>query len=419
MKWLLLAAVAIVGNESDDIQARFRLAHQLARERNDRALVSRIERAKGDASQLAAIEREVGIDPGGWAMNGQPIFHPTPAMLAKMKPLGEKLDAAMRAGDPEQTRNILSELRTVMGNQVGVPDVRRKGERATPRPITKDEVVKLFLRALPSKLPTSGQMLRVYAGLVRACCEMKQGDPLVVEACKFMTDHQQPDGHFPFPDLRGKNIRFGDMTEKVLQSGKGEVRDGWLITLDPGGGTQFDTGECGSALLLAGKTFQNDAWTKAGLRAADWALAQPCVGNFNYNAFSVGLLADAYRVTREQKYLDGALKKFRIGVAPGQVENGRWIDPHNARTVYHLIILRALNDLYPLAADEVGPVRTKAVNVIVEEFAAMGVTTQGALRELSRCNEPRLRETIELVSAVVYSRWNRNLTELAALASLR
>jgi len=430
-------AATVFGNESADIEARFRLAHQIARERNDRALVERIERAARDPSQLAAIEREVGIDPGGWAMNGQRIFHPTPVMLAKMKPLDEKLDAAMRAGQPEQIRNVLSELRTVMGDQAGVPDARRKGERATPQPITEAEAVKLFLHVLPSKLPTSGQMLRVYAGLVRACCEirpaverqqpsvLKRFDKLVADACKIMTNLQQPEGHFPFPDLRGKNIRFGDMTEHLLQSGKGEVRDGWLLTPDPGGGSQFDNGECGNALLLAGKTFQNDAWTKSSLRAADWALAQPCVANFNYNAFSVSLLAAAYCATREPRYLDGALKKFRIGVAPGQVENGRWIDPHNARIVYHLIIVRALNDLHAVAGDEVEPVRAKAVAAVVDEFTAMGVTDKSfALRELSRYAttqttvKPRLCETISLTAAVVRARANPALTELAALATI-
>ena len=137
------------------------------------------------------------------------------------------------------------------------------------------------------------------------------------------------------------------------------------------------------------------------------------------------MLADAYRATREQKYLDGALHKFRIGVAPGQVENGRWIDFHNARTVYHLIILRAMNDLYAVAPEEVEPFRAKAVAAIMDEFSAMGVTDKSfALRELSRyaasqkTDEPRLRGTIALTAAVVCGRSNPALTELAALSLL-
>jgi hypothetical protein len=166
------------------------------------------------------------------------------------------------------------------------------------------------------------------------------------------------------------------------------VKDGWIITADPDGGSQFDTGVCGTALLLAGQLHSREEWKRAGLQAAEWALRQKCCANFNYNAFSVSLLAHAFQVSGAPKYLDGALKKFRIGVAPGQAPNGRWIDAHNARTVYHLIILRALGDLgTALAADhrgeraEVDAVAKPAVNALLAEFDAMGQTVE-ALPEL-------------------------------------
>jgi hypothetical protein len=66
------------------------------------------------------------------------------------------------------------------------------------------------------------------------------------------------------------------------------------------------------------------------------------VANFNYNAFSVWLLAKIYNQTGERKYLDAAIQKARIGVLPGEMENGRWADPHNARPAYHWIMIRAL-----------------------------------------------------------------------------
>jgi hypothetical protein len=124
------------------------------------------------------------------------------------------------------------------------------------------------------------------------------------------------------------------------------------------------------------------------LKAADWALRQKCCANFNYNAFSISLLAQAFRVTGEAKYLDAALKKFRVGVAPGQAPNGRWMDAHNARTVYHLIILRALGDLRSvLPADrsaersELDAVAKPAIKALLGEFDAMGLTVD-ALPEL-------------------------------------
>jgi len=110
---------------------------------------------------------------------------------------------------------------------------------------------------------------------------------------------QQPAGHFPFPDLGGKNIRFGDMINRQLSNDAVEVRDGWVVSPDPDGGSQFDTAVCGVALLRAGAVFQNQAWTAAGLRAADWATTQLCCGNFNYNAFSVWLLAEASVVSKQ------------------------------------------------------------------------------------------------------------------------
>lgn len=84
----------------------------------------------------------------------------------------------------------------------------------------------------------------------------------------------------------------------------------------------------------------------AARRAADWALGRPLVPNWNYNAFSVELLARAARATGEARYLDGAAEKALLGVLPGQLQDGpragRWLDPHNARPAYHFIMLRAL-----------------------------------------------------------------------------
>ena len=70
------------------------------------------------------------------------------------------------------------------------------------------------------------------------------------------------------------------------------------------------------------------------------------VTNWNYNSFSVGLLARAFAVTGERKYLEAATKKARLGVIPGQLIDGpyagRWLDGHNARPPYHYIMLRSL-----------------------------------------------------------------------------
>ena len=67
------------------------MARQIARERNDRELVQRVEKLAREfksglpaeaEEQLREAEKAVGIDPGGWSMAGQPLFHPTAAMAS-------------------------------------------------------------------------------------------------------------------------------------------------------------------------------------------------------------------------------------------------------------------------------------------------------------------------------------------------
>ena len=85
---------------------------------------------------------------------------------------------------------------------------------------------------------------------------------------------------------------------------------------------------------------------------ADWAAKRSCVTNWNYNSFSVYLLATAYRVTHESKYLQAAKEKARLGVLPGGPYKGRWADQHNARPAYHYIIVRGLTALFAVLPDD-------------------------------------------------------------------
>jgi hypothetical protein len=420
---LFCCAAGAATGTSEDAEGRLRMALQIARERNDPALVAEVEKTGGQVraarqsgksegvdEELRAIESKVGIDPGGWSMSGQPLFHGTPEMIEKEKALGPKLAAAMKSDDAAQVRAVTEEMRTILGDQAGVPDGRRAGRKSEAQPMSEAAATKLFLDALAGEgrytrslvegKPLPDQMVRLYAyvlsatNTIRPFAEKHQPDTvadldkLTGGVAGILTKLQQPDGHFPFPDLRGRNIRFGDMIQSQLDSGKATVRDGWIISPDPDGGSQFDTGVCGSALLAAGQLQANDAWKSAGRRAADWALSQPCCANFNYNAFSVSLLANAFRSSGDTKYLDGAVKKFRVGVAPGQAPNGRWLDAHNARTVYHVIILRGIGDLASvLPADrqaertELDEVARPAIKALLDEFDAMGITVE-ALPEL-------------------------------------
>ncbi len=431
---------------AQDAEDRIRMARQIAREQNNASLVELVEELgkrfkqnlPADAeTQLSALETKVGIDPGGWSMAGQPLFHGTRDMVAKSRSLGLKLDEAMKSNDPRAVRATTAELLRVLGDQAGVPDGRRSGRKPSPLSITEASATKLFLDALVSQGRTMrqlsegtllpDQMVRVYADVliatntIRPFAAKHQSDALLEldkltrGVAAILVKVQQPEGHFPFPDLRGKNIRFGEMTERQLQASTVVIRDGWLVSVDPGGGSQFDTGLCGAALLDASELHANEDWKQAGLRAADWALRQSCCSNFNYNAFSVSLLSHAYRVTQDAKYLDGAIMKYRVGVAPGQAPNGRWLDAHNARTVYHVIILRALGDLASvLPADrateraELDRVIVPAIKTLLDEFDAMGITVE-ALPELQTLaklypDDMRLRNATQSMAASIISK---------------
>lgn len=425
-----------------ETEARLKMAHQIAKERNDAGLVEQIQEAAAkirgglDAGAAEAILREaesaVGIDSGGWSMAGRPLFHPSRERESGTKAVGPRLKAALAAESVEGVEAAVSEWLSVLGDQAGLPDGRRPGVKPGPLSIDEAAATRLFLDALASQgravhdltagHPLPGQMLRFYGYVLEGLAAIRPSverhaadsldeiDALASGTAGILTNLQQPDGHFPFPDLRGGNLRFGDMIERQLAAGTIEIRDGWIVTEDPDGGTQFDAGICGVALLKAGRTWANPAWTSAGLRAADWALAQKCVANFNYNAFSVSLLCEAFSASGKAAYLDAALAKFRLGVAPGQAPNGRWIDPHNARTVYHVIILRSIGDLLDVlppdrTADlaEVKAIADPAVTALLDEFDAMGITVE-CLPELMplvphASASERLHSTIDRVAA--------------------
>ncbi len=165
------------------------------------------------------------------------------------------------------------------------------------------------------------------------------------EGLDYLLSVQAANGVFPFPDVRGKDPFFGPMLERAVAKSPEIMSNGWMVKDEGDGGLQFDNGVCGYAMLQGYELLHEKKYLEAARRATDWAMREQPVANFNYNSFSVWLLAKIYRVTGEPKYLDAASKKARIGVLPGQMENGRWLDPHNARPAYHWIMVRALLEL--------------------------------------------------------------------------
>lgn len=159
---------------------------------------------------------------------------------------------------------------------------------------------------------------------------------------------QLPDGSFPSPDFRNTSKELGRQIEKLLKKNQIQVHNGWCVKDLGFGGFQMDTAIIGKTMLLAYREFKDKKYLKCALKAANWAANFKSVTNWNYNAFSVNLLADTYKTTGEKQYLNACIRKLKAGVLPGQTKNGRWFDSHNALFHYHIIIMNALLETFPV-----------------------------------------------------------------------
>ena len=208
--------------------------------------------------------------------------------------------------------------------------------------------------AYPLRAPASvlsGNVAAVRAAMDGAdhCREIAQ------TAAEFLmwAQNQAGSGVFPFPAARGtSNARAMEAATRFLKNAEragkldAVVRNGWAYDDFGDGGLQFDNGECGIAMYEIYELTQDARYLESARRATEWAAARPLCTNWNYNSFSVELLAKAFEVTGEKRFLETAIHKARLGVIPGQLTEGpyagRWFDPHNARPAYHYIMMRGL-----------------------------------------------------------------------------
>lgn len=291
------------------------------------------------------------------------------------------LHEAMARRDLAAIERAVAETDVLLGANAGVPETPDR-YRPVPRevsPLTTDEAGAFVATALkrmrasawwrrdpnPATLP---HPLREPAEVALAALAMREASSrnatqalsLATEAGEFLlrTQGEAGTGGFPFPASRGLSdaapFRASrHLLERAEREGALDrvVRGGWLVDDLGEGGLQFDNGECGVAMLALYRATGDARYLDAARRAADWAMAQPLSTNWNYNAFSVHLLADTYRATGDARYRDAAWDRARYGAIPGQLRDGpragRWRDPHNARPAYHYILLRGLVALAP------------------------------------------------------------------------
>ena len=435
-----------------DAEARLALARQMAVDRRDKALIDRItrvaEKVRDDLGArrhtlaetlVRGTEIEAGLDPGGYSIAGLRIFRPGPTVVGNLEAFAPALARVMAQGDPGAIQATLEEMRNILGDQAGLPEIRRAGRSPTTRPpITEGDALALFvaaveaeswlIRPLAAKKTPPDTTLTTYAGLAESCSTARGPaesiglgwlallDDVIRASCQMILQRQQADGHFAFLDPRGKASKAASAVQAMVARQPGSVRDGWVVVADPIGIAQSETAACAVALLSAGKALGRPEWTQAALKAADWAMAQPGLPDFAVNAASAGLLARAYLAAGNERHLAGLASKLTLGVLPGQVEQGRWLDPASATTTHHLTILRGLHDAWEAVPPDRQPTRQALKSAIgrgmaslLEECRALGVPAKGeALRELVRHRDlpgldpdPRLPDALRDSAAVV------------------
>lgn len=301
------------------------------------------------------------------------------AQRQALKDLKPRLISAQRGQDPAAVRAVVAESWRVLGDQTGLPEVKDvyRTPVAGAQLFACDRVAEAFgpyadhiekIRWWKVGLDSTklNHTLRETATVTRACLAAARAEPKLAarllpiarECGDFMlwAQSEAGTGVIPFPALREGSGRSFEVSERYLagleKSGQlaSVVRKGW-VSADPteDGGLQFDNGLGGCALLELFAVTRDQRYLDGALKAADWAAAAPVVPNWNYNSFSMQLLAQAYEATQEDRYLDAARRKFLLGVQPGQLvdgpRGGRWADAHNARPTYHYIMVRALASL--------------------------------------------------------------------------
>jgi hypothetical protein len=305
---------------------------------------------------------------------GEPDHQTKAAISQLISQIGE----AQRQENEAEVRRLASKGRVLLGDFAGVPETPDEF-RSVPADVQKlsaEEVRRGFdpyLKLIGQRRwwrigldPTKTQHLprevaSVIAGCVAAHRAKLAGSDKAMEIAKAAGDYliwtQEQGGHglVPFPAVRGGQGRVFEVSERFLQRAERDgkldqaLHNGWVVDDLGDGGMQFDNGLCGVAFFELYEVTKEDRYRKAAVSAADWAIGRSSVPNWNYNSFSVYLLAKAHAVTREDKYLESAKKKARLGIYPGQLLDGkyqgRWADPHNARPAYHYIIVRGLATL--------------------------------------------------------------------------
>jgi hypothetical protein len=293
----------------------------------------------------------------------------------KLRKLTVELAAAQKAEDEAEVQRLAKKAIETLGDHAGMPEIadlfREVPKNATPLtpkelPTTFDPYIdfieeqKWWTVGLdPAK---TNHLPRELATIIEGCLAARSVNEanaerllkIAKDAGDFLvwSQDQAGTGVVPFPAVRNGKGRPFEVAERFMRQAEKDgkldqvVKNGWAVEDFSDGGLQFDNGLAGVALVRLFEATKDDKYKQAAVRAADWAITRPVVTNWNYNSFSVFLLAEVYRISGDKKHLESAKKKARLGILPGQLiegpRKGRWADAHNARPAYHYIMVRGL-----------------------------------------------------------------------------
>lgn len=166
-----------------------------------------------------------------------------------------------------------------------------------------------------------------------------------IKALDSLATMQLPSGAFPFPDLRmyGDPV-FTSVIQNFLNSigadSVNALQNGWIVDDMGTGEFKFDAGVIANAYYIAYSYTGNVQYKNIVVSIGNYLKGLTFNVNYNYNTFASLGLTRAFQLTNDSSYLERASKTLRFSVFPGQLNNGRWVDGHNANSRYHSIMIQ-------------------------------------------------------------------------------
>ena len=304
--------------------------------------------ASGDPVALDSAFRTLGLDPA---------VAPAPETPERVVPF-EDIPASVAIG-PAQLPQALD--RYLVHASAHADELERTSPPNLPSPLRAHADTLLGLTVIAEAVPERRGEARAVA--------VRLADALVAASGAAGVPYT------PFPHWRGRGGRLGELADRAtaeLEACGGleaASRGGWLVVGARPDEFLFDTGRVGEAVAAMPADWRSDrheAWLR---EAGAWMRGLPPAPNFNYNAFAADLHLGAGEGAE-------AVRRVRGGVLPGLIADGpdagRWVDPHNQRLVYRMIMARTLARAGALEDPEIDRALRLALAAIETDLRALG-----------------------------------------------